>query len=830
MDAAIENRVDELLSKMTLAEQVLLCHAGSKFAVSPIERLGIPEWSMSDGPHGVRREIARDSWDPAEGVDDLASYLPTGTALAATWNPELARLHGEVLGAESRERGKDVILGPGINIVRSPLCGRNFEYYAEDPYLISELVVPAIEGIQSQDVAACVKHYACNSQELNRHGVDAIIDERTLREIYLPGFEAAVVRAKVLTLMGAYNLVNGQHCCHHEYLLNTILKGEWGFEGSVISDWDGTYSTEEAGRFGLDVEMGTGKADYEDYYLAAPFREAIERGELPAALAEDKARRNLRVMVATKVLDPETRKPGARNTKAHQQAARRIAEEAVVLLKNDAALLPLGSDVKSILVLGDNATVKHHAGGASSAVKGLYEVTPLEGIRAAAPVGCTVTHMRGYPSEAGGSHIDTALLGLADAGAGVRGWRCNFYDNRHCGGEPRVTRPVDRVDLDWRSGRPFDWLDGRECSAEFITELTPQVSGTYRFVLDGANVAGLGLGRGNLITRWEAGGPDLVTKDVELEAGQNYKLRVFFRPDEDAGKDTVRLTWQPPGASSEDAGLDAVLAAARAADAVIVVGGLSHQYDTEGADRADMDLHDGQNELISAVAAANPRTAVVLVSGSPMALPWIDVVPAVVQLWYAGMEGGHVLGDVVFGAVNPSGKLPMSFPVALQDSPGHQLKDYDADVCRYVEGVFVGYRWFDAKNIAPLFPFGHGLSYTSFAYRDVEVLPGDGSDERVAEVRMTLANTGSCAGSEVVQLYIEPPAGDLPRPPRELKGFAKLTLAAGEERQVAFVIDRRACSAFVPDAAAWLAAPGTYQAVLGSSSRDLRLRGSFSLG
>ena len=376
---AIAARAEALLAEMTLEERVSRCHSGSKFAVGPLPRLGIPEWTMSDGPHGVRREIRRDSWDFAEGVDDEATYLPTGSALAATWNPELARLHGEVLGAEARERGKDVILGPGINVVRTPLCGRNFEYYSEDPCLIAELVVPAIQGIQAQGVAACAKHFACNNQELDRNGVDARIDERTLREIYLPGFEAAVRRGGVLTVMGAYNLVRGQHACHHEHLINRILKGEWGFAGAVISDWGGTYSTYQAARFGLDVEMGSGEV-WDNYHLARPFLEAIRAGHLDPALAADKARRVLRVMLASGVLDPATRPLGARNTAHHRAIARRIAQEAMVLLKNEGGVLPLRG-VRRLLVVGDNATLAHHAGGFSSGVRARYEITPLAGRR-----------------------------------------------------------------------------------------------------------------------------------------------------------------------------------------------------------------------------------------------------------------------------------------------------------------------------------------------------------------------------------------------------------------------------------------------------------------
>lgn len=376
----IEQKIDELIARMTLEEKTALCHAGSKFAVAANARLGIPEFWMSDGPHGVRREIERNSWDPVDTDTDFATYLPPGTALAATWNPERARQFGEVLGAESRARGKDIILGPGINIVRTPVCGRNFEYYGEDPHHISKMVAPAIQGIQSQGVAACVKHYAANSQELNRHGVDAQMDERTLREIYLPGFKAAVVEGGVLTVMGAYNKFRGQYCCHNEHLVNDILKGEWAFAGSFISDWNGTKNTLEAAKFGLDLEMGTNRP-YDEYYLARPFREAIERGEVDVALLDDKVRRNLRVMFRIGMFDAN-RKPGALNAPRHQQVALEIAREAIVLLKNDNHVLPFDKNtLRKLVVIGDNATAKHALGGNSSAVKTPYEITPLEGLR-----------------------------------------------------------------------------------------------------------------------------------------------------------------------------------------------------------------------------------------------------------------------------------------------------------------------------------------------------------------------------------------------------------------------------------------------------------------
>lgn len=821
--AEVQRRVDALLDQLTLAEIVSLCHSGSKFAVNAVPRLGIPEWTMSDGPHGVRREIARDSWDFIEGFDDAATYLPTGSALAATWNPEMARLHGEALGAEARARGKDIILGPGINLVRTPLCGRNFEYYSEDPFLISALVVPAIEGIQSKGVAACVKHFACNNQELDRNGVDARPDERTLRELYLPGFEAAVLHGGVHTIMGAYNLLRGQHACHHEHLINRILKGEWGFAGSVISDWGGTYSTYEAARFGLDVEMGSGER-WDAYHLASRFLEAIRSGHLSADLARDKARRNLSVMVATGVLDPDTRPRGERNTAAHQAAARRIAQESIVLLKNEGNVLPL-PPLKRLLVVGENATLCHHAGGFSSGVRALREVTPLEGLQAALGDRVEINYVRGYPDAAAGTDLDPNLLGLADAKAGTRGWSVTFYDHQWGNGIPKAAQPSEKVDLDWSQGRPFAFLVARNCSVNYQTVFSPVTSGSYRFVLHGANRASLSVDGQQLILRWEAGGPDVVTADFLFEAGRAYRVDVRFRPGDDDAKNTLRLRVIAPDTQTNSASRQALINAARAADAVVFIGGLTHQDDTEASDRRDLTLPHGQDELIAALADANPRTVVTLIGGSPVAMPWLERVPAVVFAWYNGSEGGHALADVLLGKVNPSGRLPFTFPRRLTDSPAHALDDYRAGVCDYREGVFVGYRWHDARGIEPLFCFGHGLSYTRFDYANLTVMQ---DNERVA-ISCTVTNTGSVAGAEVVQCYVGDDEASVARPPRELKGFVKIHLAPGEHKRIEINLDARAFAFWDERRNGWNVEPGRFTISVGASASDHRLISSIQL-
>ncbi|MFW5802449.1 MAG: beta-glucosidase H [Verrucomicrobiota bacterium] len=821
--------VESLIIQLTLAEKVTLCHAAKKFSVAGVERAGIPELTMSDGPHGVRFEVSEDSWYPVNTDEDYATYQPTGTALAATWSRVCARRFGEVLGAEARDRGKDIILGPGINIIRSPLCGRNFEYFSEDPHHTAEMAVPVVQGIQSQDTAACVKHYALNSQEWNRHGVDARPDERTLREIYLPGFEAAVRRGGALSVMGAYNCFRGQHCCENDTLLNQILKGEWQFEGAVISDWNGTYDTYEAARYGLDIEMGTW-GPYENYYLADPFLTALQAGEIEEAVVDDKVRRILHLMNEAGMFR-EDRKSGARNTREHQHTARAVAEEAIVLLKNENALLPLYRDrVRRLLVVGENAVRKHHAGGNSSAVKALYEVSPLEGLRAHAGETMQIEFVQGYPDQgATGQPIPTEWLDVADTGAGARGWTVEFYDNRTFDGEPVEVRTSATAEIDWENELP-DALDCHTFSCRFRAIFTATEDGPWTFCLSGTPHAVLVIDDEPVVLQWEDGSPSQATKQLSLEKGRRYALEVKISPHKNASPRPMRLGVERGEISSMTTQLEAeLLDKARTADAVLFFGGLNHLYDLEGCDRQDMQLHDGQNDLIAKLVEANPRTVVTLISGSPVEMPWADDVPAIIKMWYAGMEGGNAIARILFGDVNPSGKLPFTLPARLADSPAHFLEDYQGEVCNYREGVFVGYRWFDARRLEPLFPFGHGQSYTSFEYTNLTVLPQTNDGDSRAQVAVTVRNTGKRQGKEVVQLYVSDPECSVPRPPRELKGFLKIDLAPEQEQIVEFELSQRDLSFFHPVTRAWTCEPGKFTVEVGASSRDIRLRQTVNL-
>lgn len=709
----IEERVEDALSRMTLEEKIGVIHAQSKFSSAGVPRLGIPELWTDDGPHGVRPEVYWDQWRQAGWTNDSCVAFPALTCLAATWNPDIALLYGQCLGEEARFRGKNVILGPGVNICRTPLCGRNFEYLGEDPYLASRMVVPYIQGVQQNGVAACVKHFALNNTEINRHTGNAVVDDRTLYEIYLPAFKAAVTEAHVWSLMGSYNLYKGQHCSHNARLLNDILKGEWGFDGVVVSDWGATHNTDEAITNGLDIEFdswvgkpkGAPGKTYDYYYMAAPYLQRIKSGKVGTKELDDKVRRVLRLMFRTCM---NTKAGfGSMCSEAHYAASRRIGEEGIVLLKNDDGLLPIDpAKTKRVLVVGENAIKMMTVGGGSSSLKVQREVLPLDGIR-------------------------NRLAGLAEV-TFVRGY----------------------------VGDPSGEADG-------------------------------------------------------VTTGQNLK--------DDRSAAELRAE---------------AVEAARQADCVIFVGGLnkSRGQDCEDADRIRLGLSYGQDSLIVALAEANPKLVVVNVSGSPVAMPWVDRVPAIVQTWYNGSEAGNSLAAVLMGDVNPSGKLPFTFPARIEDVGAHALGDYHAkgsrdtiDI-RYNEGIFVGYRWADRqKKTKPLFPFGYGLSYTTFEYGrptiDRKTLTADGQ----VTVSVSVKNTGEREGQEIVQLYVSDKKASVERPVKELKGFKKVALAPGEEKTVTFTIGRDALCFFDATKHEWVAEPGRFEALIAASAADIKGKVAFDL-
>lgn len=694
----MEKRIEKLIKKMTLEEKVGLLHGNSKFYVAGVERLGIPEWSLSDGPHGVRAEINRHDWAYAGWTNDSASYFPTGTAFAAAWNPELAYRRGEVLGEEARWRKKDVLLGPGVNIIRSPLCGRNFEYMSEDPYMNSVLAVAYIKGLQSRDVACSVKHFAVNNQETNRTTVDVECSERALREIYLPAFKAAVQEGGALTVMAAYNKFRGEFCAENNYLVCKILRNEWGFDGVYVTDWGAAHSTIPSMEAGLDLEMGTLIDKYEDWYYANPLIEAVKSGKIPMSLVDEKVGDVLRVMIKTNVLDPKKRfGPGSMNTKEHQQATYDAAAEAIVLLKNQNNLLPLDfSSIKSLAVIGDNATRKHSNGGLSSEIKAVYEVTPLGALRA-------------------------------------------------------------------------KWGD-----------------------------------------------------KVDIRFAQGYEKLSTFVEGSNNGQSSGTFSSKT---QESDALLKEAVEVARTSDVALLVCGLNHDYDTESFDRLNMDIPYGQVELIQEVVKANPRTIVVMIAGSPLNMAAVDICsPAIVWAWFNGMEGGNALVDVLSGKVNPSGKMPFTTPVSLDQSPAHALGNFPGRDLKvnYEEDILVGYRWFDTKGLPVVYPFGYGLSYTTFNYSNLNTDKKTYDQADTIQATFTLTNTGDREGAEVAQLYVSDPVCSVMRPVKELKGFKKVFLKPGESRRITLDIPVSSLAFYSEAQSQFVVEPGEFILQLGASTSDIK--------
>lgn len=702
----VEERIEDALKRLTLEEKIAMVHAQSKFSSPGVPRLGIPEFWTTDGPHGIRPEVLWDQWNQAGWTNDYCVAFPALTCLAATWNPDMSMLYGKSIGEEARYRNKAVLLGPGVNIYRTPLNGRNFEYMGEDPYLASRMVVPYVQGVQQNGVAACVKHYALNNHEINRHTTNVVIDDRALYEIYLPAFKAAVQEGKAWAIMGAYNLYKGQHACHNQYLLNDILKGEWAFDGVVISDWGGVHNTDEAITNGLDMEFGSwtnglnyGSSNaYDNYYLALPYLQRIQSGKVGTKELDDKVRRILRLAFRTTM--DRNRPFGSILSPEHYEAARRIGEEGIVLLQNKNALLPIDlNKTRKIAVIGENAVKMMTVGGGSSSLKAEREISPLDGIR---------------------------------------------------------NRIGDKAEVVWARGYVGD------------------ISNSYNGVKTGQDL------------KDERTPEELIAEAVQV---------------------------------------------ASTADYVIFVGGLnkSNHQDCEDSDRKSLGLPYGQDEVITALAKANKNLIVVNVSGNAVAMPWITEVPAVLQAWYLGSEAGNSIASVLVGDVNPSGKLPFTFPVKLEDVPAHSLGEYTdkrsqkvIDI-KYNEGIFVGYRWTDKqKKVNPLFPFGHGLSYTTFEYgkptADSKTMPADGT----LTVKVTVKNTGTREGQEIVQLYLSDKKSSLPRPVKELKGFKKVKLSPGEETEVTFTIDKEALSYFDDTRHAWIAEPGKFEAIIAASATDIK--------
>lgn len=697
--APIEQRIQDALSRMTTHEKIQVIHAQSKFTSAGVPRLGIRQLNMDDGPHGVREELEWNTWKPAAWTNDSVVAFPSLTCLAATWNTDLSALYGNAVSEEFAFRDKNIMLGPGVNIARTPLNGRAFEYMGEDPYLAGRMVVPYIKSAQQNGVACCLKHFALNNQEIDRFAVDVKVSERALREIYLPAFERAVKEAGVWSIMGSYNLWQGVHCCQNDSLLNGILKGEWGFDGAVVSDWSGVTDTWQAATGGMDIEMGSytdGKLKeseytYDDYYLARPFERLINEGKLPMSVLDDKVERVLRTMFRTS-MNPD-RAIGSQCSEAHYDACRAIAEEGIVLLRNQGGMLPLdASRYGRILVVGENAARSLTEGGGSSELKTLRDISPLEALRAL--YGDKIDYAKGYDS-----------------------------------------------------GRPlYDHVD--KVKSETLAALKAEA-----------------------------------------------------------------------------------LEKARKADLIIFIGGLNknHKQDCENGDRESYDLSFGQNELISELAAIQKNTVVITFGGNPYAMPWLSRVQALVHCWYLGSESGTALANVISGKVNPSGKLPVTFARSQNDYPcfhyGTEGYPGNGKEVRYDEGIYVGYRYFDTKNVKTQFPFGFGLSYTTFKYGKPAITPTANGEWNVS---VDVTNTGNREGKEIVQLYIGDEKCSVERPKKELKNFAKVALQPGETRTVTMTITQQDLKFWDEVSHDWKAEPGKFKAYVCASAEDVRGTVGFS--
>jgi beta-glucosidase len=813
--ASPAQRAAEVLAQMTLDDKIQMVHgaAGSAYAgdVPAIPRLCVPELKLEDGPGGVG--------DGMTGV----TQLPSPVSVAASWDTSLAQQYGSVIGNEQWGKGANVDLGPTVNIVRDPRWGRAFESYGEDPYLAGQLGAADITGVQNQGVMAQVKHWAVYNQETNRNtpADNAIIDQRTLNEIYLPQFETAVTQGKASSVMCSYSTIDGTPACQDGYTQNQVLKNQWRFPGFITSDWGATHSTVAAANNGLDMQMPDAS------YFGAPLQAAVQAGQVPMSRLDDMVTRILTEEFRFGLFDrQQTGTPSSVVTDAqHAAVARTAAEQGTVLLKNTNSVLPLNTGTtKSIAVIGDDAGKDAMSvGGGSAAVTAPYVVTPYDGIKARAGSGVNVQYAQGTP-PANGQLPAVPSQYLSPVSGGGQGLTAQYYNNMTLSGTPVLTRTDPNVDFNWGSNAtsPGPGVNATQWSAKWTGTVIAPATGTYTFSLTSDDGSRLFVNGQQVIDNWRDQGANTETGTVSLTAGTPVSIEVDYY--QNGGSDSVTLGWQPPGQPSP---IDQAVALARSSDVAVV---FASDFESEGSDLGGIDLPGQQNQLISAVAQANPNTIVVLNTGSAVTMPWVDSVRGVLEAWYPGQEDGNAIASVLFGDTNPSGKLPVTFPKSLSDVPAStpaQWPGVNGQV-QYSEGLDVGYRWYDAKNIQPLFPFGAGLSYTSFAFSHLVVGPGDLSPDGRVTVRADITNTGKRAGADVVQLYLgEPAAAD--EPPQQLKGFQKVQLAPGQTKHVTFTLDSRDVSYWNTNSQSWVTAPGRYRIMVGDSSADLPLTGSFAV-
>ncbi|MEN8226739.1 MAG: glycoside hydrolase family 3 C-terminal domain-containing protein [Bacteroidota bacterium] len=806
-DKGVEERVEELMTRMTLEDKVDLV-GGNDFKSSSNIRLGIPEMVMTDGPLGPN----------AKGHSTNYSAMIN---LAATFNPDLMYSVAEQIGEETRIMGRNLLLGPNINIARVPHGGRTFEGFGEDPYLMSRMVVPYVKGVQSRNVITCTKHFVANNQEWNRFDVSAEMDERTLREIYLPAFKAAIQEGDTWSIMAAYNMFRGTYACENRYLLTDILKDDWGFSGIAISDWGGARSTLPMANSGLDLEMPTGK------YYGEKLLKAIREGEVTEATLDDKVRRILRVMFKAGLFDESIDQYGGHSDQHHRRAlALKVAQQSIILLKNENSFLPVDkSRIKSIAVIGPNGAEARMEGGGSGGLTGNYGISTLEGILQKVGDSIPVKFARGIPERS----LDLPIAGpqYYMTNEGAPGIRAQFFNNKEQEGEPVHTRIDQDINFNWESASPVPGVVRPDkWSARWTGKLRSPGEGWYEIGLKADNGIRMYIDGKKILDAWIDGSPGkFKIARYKFEAGRDYDIQVDFY--ENIGTCRCKLGFAPyePGDMMEKA-----VELAASSHLVVLTMGLDKEVEGEAVDRARLSLDEDQLQLIDRVLEVNRNVVVVLNNGTPVLMDgWIDRTPVIIEALYPGQEGGNALAEILFGDISPSGKLPLTFPEKWEDSPVYKSYPGEKEIAHYSEGIFVGYRYFDRENIEPLFPFGFGLSYTTFEYESLEISNKEMEQEDTLSVIVKLRNSGTMAGDEIVQLYIHDLKSSVEREVKSLKGFARVSLDPGESKSVTFKIDKSHLSFYDINSRSWIAEPGEFNVLIGSSSRDIRITQDFKL-
>ena len=821
----MSEKIDDLLEQMTLQEKVSMLAGASMWYTVAIERLGIPVLKVTDGPNGARGE-----GNFTGGVK--AACFPSEILLASTWNTELVERIGQALGQEAKTKGAQVLLAPTVNIHRSPLNGRNFESFSEDPYLSARMAVAYITGVQSQGVGTAVKHYVCNDSEFQRNSISSEVGERALREIYLPAFQAAVQEAKAWSVMASYNKVNGTFASENPYTLQEILRKEWGFDGVIMSDWFGTQSTSPSVNAGLDLEM-PGPTTWRGEKLL----QAIENGEVNEATIDESVRRLLLLITKAGLFsqDQTSSTPEqAINLPEHRLLIRQAAAEGIVLLKNERNILPLQEEkLTSLAIIGPNAKTARIMAGGSAQVNSYYAVSPFDGIVARAGNSIKIGYELGCTNHRMLPLLDADLLSTRE-GEGEHGLSIEYFNNLDLTGSPVLTTVAETPDLSWFDQYPAG-VNAQQFSVRCSGRFTPRETGVYTFGLSSAGLSRLYIDGQEVIDNWTQQSPGHAYFGmgsaealclIDLVAGHDYAITIEYSKSEKVPLSGVRLGCLPP---THPDTLERAVALAAASDVALVCVGLSGEWESEGFDRPDMELVGEQVALIERVAAVNKNTVVVLNTGAPITMNWLANVAAVVQAWYPGQECGNALADVLFGDTNPSGKLPQTFPVRLEDNPAYINYPGENGRVHYGEGLFVGYRYYEKKKVAPLFPFGFGLSYTIFKYDALRLSDQEIGPDDTLEVQVDITNSGRLAGKEIVQLYVRDSAASLHRPEKELKAFAKVYLEPGEHTTATLSIQRDALAYYDDLAREWVAEAGEFEILVGASSQDIRAAATFTL-